>query len=135
MFAPPELHETGTIRKHWKRATVYAETKRVHEQLSEICALECGLKNCAMLCVQQLKYKHIMVLLAHTVGLSLENVSKRLVSDMTQESLLQQCKLDSQRANVLKRDENVGREKGGFKTIEKFVCWDEQAYNALEENL
>ena len=43
---PPELHETGTIRKHWNRATIYAETKRVHEQLSEIHALECGLKNC-----------------------------------------------------------------------------------------
>ena len=43
---PPELHETGTIRKHWNRATIYVETKRVHEQLSEICALECGLKNC-----------------------------------------------------------------------------------------
>ena len=44
--SPPELHETGTIRKHWNRATIYAETKRVHEQLSEIHALECGLKNC-----------------------------------------------------------------------------------------
>ena len=43
---PPELHETGTIRKHWNRATIYAETKRVPEQLSEIRALECGLKNC-----------------------------------------------------------------------------------------
>ena len=43
---PPELHETGTIRKHWNRATIYAETKRVPEQLSEIRALECGQKNC-----------------------------------------------------------------------------------------
>ena len=43
---PPELHETGTIRQHWNRATIYAETKRVLEQLSEIRALECGLKNC-----------------------------------------------------------------------------------------
>ena len=43
---PPELHETGTIRKHWNRATIYAETERVPEQLSEIRALECGLKNC-----------------------------------------------------------------------------------------
>ena len=46
LFAPPELHETGTIRQHWNRATIYAETKRVLEQLSEIRALECGLKNC-----------------------------------------------------------------------------------------
>ena len=43
---PPELHETGTIRKHWNRATIYAETKRVHKQRSEIRALECELKNC-----------------------------------------------------------------------------------------
>ena len=43
---PPELHETGTIRKLWNRATIYAETKCVHEQLSEIHALGCGLKNC-----------------------------------------------------------------------------------------
>ena len=42
---PPELHETGTIQKHWNRATIYVETKRAHEQLSQICALECGLKN------------------------------------------------------------------------------------------
>ena len=33
---PPELHETGTIRKHWNMATIYAETKHVLEQLSEI---------------------------------------------------------------------------------------------------
>ena len=32
---PPEPHETGTIRKHWNRATIYAETKRVHEQHSD----------------------------------------------------------------------------------------------------
>jgi len=52
-----------------------------------------------------------MVLLTHAVGLSLENVSKKLESDMTQESLLQQCTLDSQGATlkVHKRDENVGR--------------------------
>ena len=43
---PPELHETGTIWKHWNRATIYAETKCVHEQLTEIHVLECGLKNC-----------------------------------------------------------------------------------------
>ena len=43
---PPELHETGTIWKHWNRATIYAETKCVHEQLTEIHMLECGLKNC-----------------------------------------------------------------------------------------
>ena len=30
----------------WNRATIYAETKRVHEQHSERRALECGLKNC-----------------------------------------------------------------------------------------
>ena len=29
---------------HWNRATIYAETKHVLEQLSEICALKCGLK-------------------------------------------------------------------------------------------
>ena len=28
-----------------------------------------------------------------------------------------------------------GSEKGGLKTIERFVCWGKQAYNALEENL
>ena len=39
LFAPPELDETGTIRKHWNNATIYAETKRVLEQLSEIRAL------------------------------------------------------------------------------------------------
>ena len=43
-FLPLELHETGTIRKHWNRATIYAVTKSVHKQLSEIRALECGLK-------------------------------------------------------------------------------------------
>ena len=43
-MAPPELHETGTIPKHWNRATIYAETKHVPEQLSEIRALECELK-------------------------------------------------------------------------------------------
>ena len=43
---PPELHETGTIQKHWNRATIYVKTKRVHKQLSEICTLKCGLKNC-----------------------------------------------------------------------------------------
>ena len=32
-FATPELHETGTIRKYWNRTTIYAETKRVPEQL------------------------------------------------------------------------------------------------------
>ena len=42
---PPELHETGTIRKHWNRATIYAKTKRVHEARSEIHAVVCGLKN------------------------------------------------------------------------------------------
>ena len=73
LFALHELHETGTIRKHWNRATIYAETKRVHKQLSEIHALECGLKNCV-------------------------------------------------KCNVMCNTETV-------------VCWGEQAYNALEENL
>ena len=36
---PPELHETGTIRKHRNQATKYAETKRVHETESEIRAV------------------------------------------------------------------------------------------------
>ena len=30
-FAKTKKHETGTIRKHWNRATIYAETKRVLE--------------------------------------------------------------------------------------------------------
>ena len=81
LFAPPELHETGTIRKHWNRATIYVETKRVHEQLSEIRALECGLKNVvnAMLCAYGncANSKHIIVLPTHTVGLSLDNVSDK----------------------------------------------------------
>ena len=42
----PELHETGNLRKYWNRGTIYAETKHVHKQLSEIRALECELKNC-----------------------------------------------------------------------------------------
>jgi len=32
LFAPPKLHETGTIQKNWNRATVYAETKRVRKR-------------------------------------------------------------------------------------------------------
>ena len=53
LFASPELHETGIIRKHWNRATIYAETKRAHEKHSEIRTLECGLIIVvnAMLCV------------------------------------------------------------------------------------
>ena len=43
---PPELHETGTIRKHWNRAAIYVETKRVPGTESEIQAVVCGLKNC-----------------------------------------------------------------------------------------
>ena len=43
---PPELHETGTIRKCWNQATKYAETKRVHGTGSEIHTVECGPKNC-----------------------------------------------------------------------------------------
>ena len=30
--------------KHWNRATIYGETKHVLEQLSEICAMKCGLQ-------------------------------------------------------------------------------------------
>ena len=26
LFAPPELHETGTVLKHWNRATEYVKT-------------------------------------------------------------------------------------------------------------
>ena len=49
LFAPPELHKTGTIRKHWNRATEYAKTGYVPEAVSEIRALVCGLKNCKFL--------------------------------------------------------------------------------------
>ena len=44
-FPLPKLHKIGTIQKQWKRATIYAETKHVHEQLSQIHRLECRLKN------------------------------------------------------------------------------------------
>ena len=40
---------------------------------------------------------------------------------MTQESLLQQCTLDRQRAKVHKRDENVREREREFKTIERCV--------------
>ena len=50
LFVPPELHETGTIRKHWNRATIHAETKCVKEQLSEIRPLECELKIHNVMC-------------------------------------------------------------------------------------
>ena len=40
---------------------------------------------------------------------------------MTQESLLQQCTLDSQRAKVRKRDEHVKEREREFKTIERCV--------------
>ena len=43
---PPELHKTGTIQKYWNGATIYAETKCVLEQLSDIRVLECRLENC-----------------------------------------------------------------------------------------
>jgi len=49
LFAPPELHKTGTIRKHWNRATEYAKTRYVPEAVSEKRALVCGLKNCKFL--------------------------------------------------------------------------------------
>ena len=41
---PPELHKTGTIRKHWNRATKYAKTGWDPQADSEIHALVCGLK-------------------------------------------------------------------------------------------
>ena len=41
---PPELHKTGTIRKHWNRATEYAKTGWDPQADSEIHALVCGLK-------------------------------------------------------------------------------------------
>ena len=40
--------------------------------------------------------------------------TKRLESDVTQESLLQQCTLDGQRAKVHKRDENVREREREF---------------------
>ena len=43
--------------------------------------------------------------------------AKRLESDVTQESLLQQCTLDSQRATVHKRDENVRERERGIKKV------------------
>ena len=43
----PELHETGTIRKHWNGATKYAKPRTVHELVSKIHVLVCGLKNCS----------------------------------------------------------------------------------------
>ena len=50
LLAPPELYETGTIQKHWNRATKYAETKRVHEVGAEVQPLECGLKIAVTAC-------------------------------------------------------------------------------------
>ena len=47
--------------------------------------------------------------------------TKRLESDVTQESLLQQCTLDSQRAMVHKKDENVREREREFKTMERCV--------------
>ena len=41
---PPKLHKTGTIQKHWNRATKYANTRHVHELGSGIYALVCGPK-------------------------------------------------------------------------------------------
>ena len=46
LFAPPEQHESGTIRKHWNRTTEYTKTGRVQKAISEIHALVCGPKNC-----------------------------------------------------------------------------------------
>ena len=43
-FALPELHKTGTIRKHWNRATKNAKTGWNPQAVSEIHALVCGLK-------------------------------------------------------------------------------------------
>ena len=47
LFAHSELHKPGAIRKHPNRATICTETKCVQKQLSEIHALECGLKKCS----------------------------------------------------------------------------------------
>ena len=44
LFAPPELHETGTVLKHWNRATEYVKTGYVHDLVSEIYALVCRQK-------------------------------------------------------------------------------------------
>ena len=44
LFAPPELHETGIVLKHWNRATEYVKTGYVHDLVSEIYALVCRLK-------------------------------------------------------------------------------------------
>ena len=41
---PPELHETGTVLKHWNRATEYVKTGYVHDLVSEIYALVCKQK-------------------------------------------------------------------------------------------
>ena len=85
----------------------------MYGQLPEICTLECGLKNCGkrnITCNMET---------VQTVKIQTHNGSthsycmyqtKRLESDMTQESLLQQCTLDSQRAKVHKGDENGGRD-------------------------
>ena len=68
-----------------------------------------------------------MVLTTHT------GPTNRLESDMSQESLLQQCTLDSQRAKVYKRERR--KCDGEIKTIERFVRRAKQAYSAVEENL
>ena len=44
LFAPSELHESGTILKHWTRTTEYVLTKCVHKLVPEIHALFCRLK-------------------------------------------------------------------------------------------
>ena len=41
---PPELLETGTVLKHWNRATEYVKTGYVHDLVSEIYALVCRQK-------------------------------------------------------------------------------------------
>ena len=93
---PPSYMKTGTIQKHWNRATIYAKTKRVHEQLSEIRTLECGLKNCGKgnvmcniiwkLCKQQTHINGSTHSYCRTKALKMYQ-TKRLESDVTQESL------------------------------------------------
>ena len=44
LFAPPELHKTDTIGKHWNRTTEYVKAGYVPELVPEIHAFVCGLK-------------------------------------------------------------------------------------------
>ena len=44
LFAPPELHKTGTILKHWNRTTEYVKITCVHKLVPEMHTLLCRLK-------------------------------------------------------------------------------------------